>query len=491
MTRLHSTARSLIPIGMTTLLPDAAQRVRHLERVLFDGFARWGYREIIPPSFEYLDVLSAGLPAEILEKCYKVADWTTGRILVLRPDVTAQIAKIVAMGMAGQHLPLRLSYRSTVYRYEPEHAGREREVFQLGVELIGVDDASMDAEILTLLIESLKAVGLSDFKISLGHVGFYQTLLAQSGLSDQGRKQAELAAARKDLPHLERILKTERVSAKRSRAILEAPGRYGREEVLQWGRAVAGRNPRLLTPLDRLATVYGLLETAGVKDHLLLDLGEFRGFDYYDGVVFDVFSGNVGCDLGGGGRYNHLIGRFGRDLPSTGFALDVDRLFSAFPSSATGADHGEHDPCRVLVAAPSLHFGRAFAVSQLLRSRGLVVCQETVPRWAGTGQRMIRKRAQALRASWAVMVGASLRGPSRPFEALRGSGQARGKHGASTGQVSVSDQEAVLIARRARGSTARTVRIQDLPHLVVPAHVQSVSKRSKTNTTRPINDDNP
>ena len=219
-----TTPRALIPIGMTTLLPDAAERVRHLERELFEGFARWGYREIIPPTFEYLDVLSAGLPADILEKCYKVADWTTGRILVLRPDVTAQIAKIVAMGMAGRQLPLRLSYRSTVFRYEPEHAGREREVFQLGVELIGVDDASMDAEILTLLIESLKSVGLPNFKISLGHVGFYQALLAQSGLSEQGRKQAELAAAHKDLPELERILKPERVSAQTGPAILEAPG---------------------------------------------------------------------------------------------------------------------------------------------------------------------------------------------------------------------------------------------------------------------------
>lgn len=433
---LETTARSLIPIGMTTLLPDAAHRVRHLERVLFDGFTQWGYREIIPPTFEYLDVLSAGLPAEILEKCYKVADWTTGRILVLRPDVTAQIAKIVAMGMAGQQLPLRLSYRSTVYRYEPEHAGREREVFQLGVELIGADDASMDAEILTLLIESLKALGLSDFKISLGHVGFYQALLAQSGLSDRGRKQAELAAARKDLPKLERILKTERVPAKQSRALLEAPGRYGREEVLHWGRAIAGSNRRLLSPIERLTTVYGLLEAAGVKDHLLLDLGEFRGFDYYDGVVFDVFSGNVGCELGGGGRYNHLIGQFGRDLPSTGFALDLDRLFSAFDGRG---EEAALEPHSVLVAAPASHFGHAFKASQLLRSHGLVVCQETVPRWDAARQRMIRQRAQALQASWAVLVGVP----------------------------AVSNQEAVVIAPKTKRTASRTVRIQDLPSLML------------------------
>ncbi len=436
-----ATPRSLIPIGMTTLLPDAAERVRQLEQALFEGFTRWGYREIIPPTFEYLDVLSAGLPADILEKCYKVADWTTGRILVLRPDVTAQIAKIVAMGMAGRQLPLRLSYRSTVFRYEPEHAGREREVFQLGVELIGVDDASMDAEILTLLIESLKAVGLSHFKVSLGHVGFYQALLAQSGLSEQGRKQAELAAAHKDLPKLERILKAERVSSKQARPILEAPGRYGREEVLQWGRALAGRNTRLLGPIDRLTRVYALLDAAGLKEHLLLDLGEFRGFDYYDGVVFDVFSDNVGCELGGGGRYDHLIGQFGQDLPSTGFALDLDRLFLAL---GKGGEKWALETPSVLVAAPDSHFGEAYHTSQFLRSQGLVVYQETVTRWDSARLRKIRTRLRASGASWAVMVGLS----------------------------AVSSREVEVLVKQAK--TSRTVPIQDLPDLILKgthAHV--------------------
>ncbi len=436
MVSLETTARSLIPIGMATLSPDAAQRVRHLERVVFDGFARWGYREIIPPTFEYLDVLSAGLPVEILEKCYKVADWTTGRIFVLRPDVTAQIAKIVAMGLAGQPLPLRLSYRSTVFRYEPEHAGREREVFQLGVELIGADEAWMDAEILVLLIESLKAIGLTDFKVSLGHVGFYQSLLAQSGLSKRGCQHAELAAAHKDLPKLEQLLKSERVSSTHARAILGALERYGREEVLAWGRAVAGRNPRLLRPIERLTNVYALLDAAGFKDHLLLDLGEFRGFDYYDGIVFDVFSTNVGCELGGGGRYNHLIGRFGRDLPSTGFALDIDRVFNALDG---GGEERMPEEQRVLVAAPVSQFKQAFGVSQLLRAHGLVVCCEFVPRWDAARIRLLRKHARVANLSWMVRVGAS----------------------------SVVSEEALVTVEKTTGHSARQVRIRELPDLIL------------------------
>jgi ATP phosphoribosyltransferase regulatory subunit len=387
---------------MATLLPDSAQQVRRLESTIFDGFARWGYREIIPPTFEYLDVLSTGLSAETLEKCYKFADWTTGRILVLRPDVTAQIARIVAMGMAGHGLPLRLCYRTTVFRHEPEHAGREREVFQLGVELIGADEAAMDAEILTLLVQSLKTLGLTDFKISLGHVGFYQALLAKSGMSSQGQKQAEIAAARKELPNLERILKSERVTSSKARAILEAPGRYGREEVLQWGHKIAGRDQRLLKPIGRLTQVYRLLEASGIQEHLLLDLGEFRGFDYYDGLVFDVFSGKVGCELGGGGRYNHLIGRFGRELPSTGFALDIDRIFHAL-------DHFKNSQftssSSVLVMAPLNRYGVAYKTAQFLRTQGLTVLQETLAGTGGSQIRLARKRAQESSFGWLVLVG--------------------------------------------------------------------------------------
>jgi ATP phosphoribosyltransferase regulatory subunit len=112
---------------MATILPHTARRFRLLEERLLRTLARWGYQEIIPPTFEYLDVLQTGLEPELIEKCFKFADRLTGRILLLRPDVTAQIARIVAMGMIPAEPPLRLCYRTTVFRYEPQHAGREQE----------------------------------------------------------------------------------------------------------------------------------------------------------------------------------------------------------------------------------------------------------------------------------------------------------------------------------------------------------------------------
>ncbi len=253
--------RSLIPVGMSTILPDAARRIRRLEDTLLAVLAKAGYDEIILPLFEYFDVLAPGLEPELIEKCYQLVDRTTGRLMLLRPDATAQIARTVAMGMMGTRLPLRLCYRTSVFRYEREHAGRDREIFQVGAELIGVDGVAGDAEGLTLLLECLTQVGLSSFKVAVGHVGFFTALLV-----------------------------------------------------------------RVYEPID-----------SSRQASVLIDLGEFRGFEYYDGIVFDVFAPGIGAELGGGGRYDHLMGRFGRTAASTGFALDVDRLFRALDPACDGA----------------------------------------------------------------------------------------------------------------------------------------------------------
>ena len=370
-----SRERSLVPAGMATILPHAAKQVRRLEEQLLAHINRWGYDEIILPTFEYLDVLAPGLEPELIDHCYQFVDRTTGRTLLLRPDATAQIARTVAMGLTGATLPLRLSYRTSVFRYETEHAGRGREIFQVGAELIGLDDATSDSEVIGLMIECLHAIGLQSFKVSLGHVGFIKGLLLRSGLSLQGQKLAEQAAARKDLPRLEEVLASERISKTAARAIREAPELYGQEEVLARGRVLATSDPALVASLERLAQVYQLLCVAGHRESLLLDLGEFRGFDYYDGVVFDVFAEGMGAELGGGGRYDHLMGRFGRPLPSTGFGLDVDRLFRtvAFPEEGSGLSRVDY-----LIAAPRRATPRLMEVAAQLRQIRARVVQQTI-----------------------------------------------------------------------------------------------------------------
>jgi ATP phosphoribosyltransferase regulatory subunit len=400
---LSSRERSLVPVGMATILPHAARQVRRIEARLLEQIASWGYDEIILPTFEYLDVLAPGLEAELLETCYQFIDRTTGRTLLLRPDATAQVARTIGMGLTGDAIPQRLSYRTSVFRYEPEHAGRGREIFQVGAELIGVSDVTGDYEIITLLIECLEAIGLRSFTIALGHVGFIKGLLARSGLSPQGQKRAEQAAARKDLPRLEELLASERIGRSTAKAIREAPELTGQDDVLARGRALAGGDAALMAPLERLAQLYDLLCDAGHRERLLLDLGEFRGFEYYDGVVFDVFASGVGAELGGGGRYDHLIGRFGRDLPSTGFALDVDHLFRAVERPDPGIESHRLD---YVVAGPRRSARAVIEFAKTLRKGRRRVTQLLVK---GGDQALLSNAvaaAQAQGAAALVVVGA-------------------------------------------------------------------------------------
>jgi len=323
---MKNVARSAIPQGVATFLPVAAEAKRAVEAIVFAVFVERGYREIIPPTFEYLDVLAPGLDAELIEKSYKVVDRATGRILVMRPDVTAQIARMVAMGMVEQPLPLRLCYSANVFRYEPEHAGRDREIFQIGVELIGPRGTAADVEPMMTAADCLTRLGITVFTIAMGQGAFFNALLRRTGLPVSVQGLLREAAARKDVPRMEALLYDAGVKGRAAKALLAVPGLFGGGEVLDEAARVAPRNEDCRRALARLRDVWERMTKAGWGEHLLLDMGEIRRMEYYTGLVFDIYADGLGTEVGGGGRYDSLIGRFGREMPSTGFAFDLDRL---------------------------------------------------------------------------------------------------------------------------------------------------------------------
>ena len=334
---MNTPSRSQIPKGVPTFLPGAAYEKRAVETILFSLFAERGYREVIPPTFEYLDVLAPGLDAELIEKSYKVVDRATGRILILRPDATAQIARMVGMGMFDTRFPLRLYYSVNVFRYEPEHVGRDREIFQIGTELIGARGAAADAEPIILAAQCLRRLGIMRFTVAVGHGGFFQALLRRARLSEPVRRGLREAVARKDLGRMESLLRTAGVHGAAAKALLAVPKLVGRQEVLDAAARCAPRTDECRRPLDQLREVWDRVAAAGLSEHLLLDMGEVRRMEYYTGLVFDLYADGLGGEVGGGGRYDHLIGRFGRELSSTGFAFDLDYLLQ-LRVSAAGAE---------------------------------------------------------------------------------------------------------------------------------------------------------
>ncbi|MGH7274523.1 MAG: ATP phosphoribosyltransferase regulatory subunit, partial [Nitrospiria bacterium] len=327
---------------------------------------------------------------------YKFVDRSNGRVMILRPDVTPQIARMVALLMADHPKPIRLCYSANVFRYEEEHAGREREILQIGAELIGPQDVEADAEVIALVVEVLKQLGLAHFRIAIGQIGFFKGLLQEMGVPEREHLQIQKAVAGRDAARLVQILEGLAFGKKQVQKIVGLLELFGKEDVFDRARRLAKFS---LTPsgvggygaqasldaLARLQEIYRLLKKYGLSDKLLVDLSEVRGFGYYSGMVFEVFAEGVGYELGGGGRYDHLISQFGEDLPSTGFALHVDRLQQALNYPHKSASGGDRSAVPALAADILLidcagNSGEGIRLCQMLRQKGLSVIRRVTRR---------------------------------------------------------------------------------------------------------------
>jgi ATP phosphoribosyltransferase regulatory subunit len=365
-----------LPKGARIYLPDEAARKRYVESGLLGVFTRWGYREIVTPSFEYFDVLALGTDPDVQENMFTLVDRETGRMLALRADITPQIARIVASRLRDEPKPLRLAYVTNVFRYDEPQVSHYREFFQAGVELIGLEKPEAEVEIIAMAIEGLRALGLERFQIVLGHPDFFRGLLEELKTDAVHQRELRHALARKDVATLERLVGELAPAAHVGDALLTLPVLFGHAEVLERAGALA-RNERSLRALANLAEVYRLLTIYGLADGVLLDLGEVRGFDYYSGMYFEAYLSGFGAAVAGGGRYDDMLGRFGYACPAVGFAFDVARLLSVMESQGvavtlTGPDFFIIDFTREKTAALSL--------ARRLRDRGASVARDIISR---------------------------------------------------------------------------------------------------------------
>ena len=328
--------KSLIPKGVTLLLPEAAARRRAIERKSLGLFEQRGYQEIITPTFEYPDVFSLGAADTDPDPAYPFVDRSTGRMMILRPDVTPQIARTAATLLRDRPRPLRLCYSANVFRHVEAYAGDEREIFQIGAELIGAPGADADVEAIALVIDLLRTLGLSSFKVVLGQMAFTRGVLAPFAAMPESFEKILDAVAKKEAAALDAALHLPEIDAALRQAVLSLPHLYGGREALKVAKPFATQ-PACRAGLSRLCAVYEKLVERGDDAQLGIDLGEVRGFDYYTGVVFEIFAEGVGSALGGGGRYDGLLEKFGHAAPAIGFAVDVERLQTALNHASSAA----------------------------------------------------------------------------------------------------------------------------------------------------------
>src|SRR3984885_11786979 len=316
-----------IPSGTRDVLPDETREVRAITDTLRGVFERHGYGEVYTPALEYESVLARADMAEA-RPAYRVFD-ESGAVLVLRSDMTVPIARVVATRYAGSEPPLRFCYFAHCYRGVRPQRGQPRELLQAGIELIGAPAPHGTAEALTVLCHALDATGLKDYRIGLGDASLFPTLMAS--LQVRGELQPTLldALVMRDFVGLEQALPASGLAREAIEILLSVPQRRGGPDVL------ADTPSEAEGAITGLRGVHELLDPA-VAARIIFDLGLVRNIGYYTGAVFDVYDPALGAPLGGGGRYDELLGRFGRRLPPVGFALGVDRLHIALAGEERG-----------------------------------------------------------------------------------------------------------------------------------------------------------
>jgi ATP phosphoribosyltransferase regulatory subunit len=316
-----------IPSGTRDVLPDETREARAITDALRGVFERHGYGEVYTPALEYETVLARADMAEA-QPAYRVFD-ETGAVLVLRSDMTVPIARVVATRYATAEPPLRFCYFAHCYRGVAPARGQPRELLQAGIELIGAPAPQGTAEALTVLCRALDATGLKDYRIGLGDASLYPALMATLNVPEAARDELMRALAMRDFVELERRLRESGATAEAIELLLDVPQRRGGPELLADAPAEAAE------AVTGLRQVHELLEPA-VAARVIFDLGLVRNIGYYTGAVFDVYDPALGAPIGGGGRYDELLGRFGRRLPAVGFALGVDRLHLALAGEERG-----------------------------------------------------------------------------------------------------------------------------------------------------------
>jgi len=332
-----------IPPGTQILIGEAVRRRRAVERTLLSVFQGWSYEEIIPPMLDYLDVFVKGMGQELEDRIYRFVD-REGKILALRPEFTSLVAKSAATRLAGASLPVRLSYSGEVLRFETPKGGQQREFAQTGIEHYGGDSARADVEVLLICMEGLSKLGIPNFQINLGSVGFFGGLVEaiepSDGLIDRLRSLLNV----KDQHGLDQLLGALDLDPSTRNALREVPHLAGSREVIARGRHLVNSR-RSIEALDHLESIYSIIDELGLARHLTVDLGEIRGFDYYSGILFRAYVPGLGFEVASGGRYDGLPAQFGHDVPAVGFSYSLERLEQVLGSGPAPGSDARQESC--------------------------------------------------------------------------------------------------------------------------------------------------
>ncbi|HJC91142.1 ATP phosphoribosyltransferase regulatory subunit [Mediterraneibacter glycyrrhizinilyticus] len=315
------------PEGVRDIYNRECETKLTLQQKLSTVLHLYGYQDIQTPTFEYDDVFRKEIGSTSTKELYRFFD-REGNILALRPDITPSVARAAATLFEGEDLPIRLCYIGNTFINHSSYQGRLKENTQMGAELIGLDSVEADAEMIAMVVDGLKKTGLTEFQVNIGHIDFIQSLLESTGLEEEEKEEIRELITNRNYFGVEEILDNRSVKGSVKDAFRILPELVGGQEVLERAARIApSANARLA--LTRLQQIYRLLMIYKAEDHVTFDLSMMGSYGYYTGIIFRAYTYGTGDAVVRGGRYDHLLEKFGKSTPSIGFAIIVDELMSA------------------------------------------------------------------------------------------------------------------------------------------------------------------
>lgn len=385
----------LLPEGVEEMLPQQAAVLEQMRRRLLDMYQSWGYQLIMPPFIEYLDSLLTGTGRDLDLQTFKLTDQLSGRQLGVRADMTPQAARIDAHQLRHE-APTRLCYLGNVLRTRPDGYSGSRSPFQIGAELFGHSGVESDAEVLALMIETLRVSGLDEIYLDLGHVGVFRSLAAHAGLDQQQESALFEALQRKAKPEIAALVEGFGIDGENAAMLNALADLNGGVETLATARETLAAAPAAaLEAIDYLAQLGEQFAAAvpGVPVHY--DLAELRAYHYQTGVVFAAFVPGRGNEVARGGRYDHIGEKFGRARPATGFSADLKTLIAHSQNLPEEAGQG------AVLAPAGLEASLEQKIREL-RSAGRTVIRE-LPGQAGAPAEMgITEKLENSNQGWVL-----------------------------------------------------------------------------------------
>lgn len=327
MSKLNKT----IPEGTRDLLYKEAKLYDTITSDFSKIYEAAGFSQVSTPAIENYDLFVTVNPSIKQENIYKLTD-NTGKLLVVRPDNTTPIARVVATKLKGAASPQKLYYNQHIYRVNSENSGMRSELLQSGIELVGGTGIKSDLLCIITALETLKSIGL-DFKLEIGHVGYFNALISGMNLDEEAAMTVRTFVESKNFVSLNMFDKN-----LRNETIRRLPLLYGNEEVFAEAEALADGNKDALVALDYVKTLYDTLSKAGYGKYIMVDMSMVHKFDYYTGTVFRGYIDRAGEPVLKGGRYDKLLEKFDYDMPATGFGVNVCAVADALIKSGKLTD---------------------------------------------------------------------------------------------------------------------------------------------------------